>query len=540
MKEPTASCTTASKEAAYALISPDEQEAEHLRIGRLLAARTAPEAIQETVFEIVRQLNQGSALLTSVAEREWLAGLNLLAGKRAKATAAYGSALVYCATGEALLAEDCWERCPVLQLCARLSPRAACEFLTGDLAAAEERLAMLSHRAVGLVDLAAVASLRVELFTTLDRSDRSVEVALDYLRRVGIEWSAHPTDSEVGHEYERIGQQLAGRPIEALLDLPLMTDPVWSAATDVLTAVVPPALYTDQNLHRIVIGRIANLSLEHGNNDASSYAYAIIGTVLGAQFSDYQAAFRFGQLGFNLAQRGLDRFKARIYLIFGHHVMPWSKPIRTSRSLVRLAIDAAQEAGDLTYGAFGRTLLVTHLLASGDPLDEVQREAEAGLDFALQARFGLVVHRITAQLQLIRTLRGLTPLFGRLDDAGFDEERCEQQLADPRLALAACWYWVRKLATAFAPRLATPPPRSPPPHRLKASLRHRSLSSNGRNIISTPRWRGQRCAIPPPRRSAAGTSRPWRRIIAKFWSGPRTVRRILPTVPPWSMRKWPA
>ena len=97
--------------------------------------------------------------------------------------------------------------------------------------------------------------------------------------------------------------------------------------------------------------------------------------------------------------------------------MPWSKPMRTGRSLIRLAFDSAQEPGDLTYGAFGRTHLITHLLASADPLDEVQQEAEAGLDFARQARFGLVVHRITAQLQLIRSLRGLTPICCRFDDA---------------------------------------------------------------------------------------------------------------------------
>ena len=38
----------------------------------------------------------------------------------------------------------------------------------------------------------------------------------------------------------------------------------------------------------------------------------------------------------------------------------------------------------------------------------MQREAEHGLDFARKARFGLVVDIITAQLGLIRTLRGLT------------------------------------------------------------------------------------------------------------------------------------
>jgi PAS domain S-box-containing protein len=433
-------------EAAYALIPADEQAAEHLRIGRILAARTAPEAIEENVFEIVRQLNRGAALITSGEERGRLAELNLLAGKRAKAATAYTSALVYCATGEALLAEDRWERCHELSF-ALAFHRAECEFLTGDLAAAEDRLSMLSHRAADLAGLAAVACLQVELFTTLDRSDRSVEVALDYLRRVGVVWSAHPTHDEVRREYERMWRQIGGRPIEALLDLPRMADPDCHATMDVLTAVVSPALFTDQNLYCVVIGRMANLSLEHGNSDASSYAFAILGTVLGGQFGDYQAAFRFGQLGFNLAaKRGLDRLKARIYLIFGHHVMPWTKPVRTSRSLMLLALDAAHEAGDLTYAAYARAHLVTHLLASGDPLHEVQREAEAGLDFARQARFGLVVDRITGQLQLIRTLRGLTPIFGAFDDAGFDQERFEQHLeADPRLALAACWYWIRKL-----------------------------------------------------------------------------------------------
>ena len=55
-----------------------------------------------------------------------------------------------------------------------------------------------------------------------------------------------------------------------------------------------------------------------------------------------------------------------------------------------------------------------------------------------KARFGLIVDIITAQLRLIRTLRGLTPEFGCFDDAGFDEERFERHLeADPRLATAA-------------------------------------------------------------------------------------------------------
>jgi hypothetical protein len=62
------------------------------------------------------------------------------------------------------------------------------------------------------------------------------------------------------------------------------------------------------------------------------------------------------------------------------------------------------------------TPLNTNLLAAGDPLAEVQREAENGFEFAQKARFGIVIDIITAQLGLIRTLRGLTPKFGSFDD----------------------------------------------------------------------------------------------------------------------------
>ena len=52
-----------------------------------------------------------------------------------------------------------------------------------------------------------------------------------------------------------------------------------------------------------------------------------------------------------------------------------------------------------------------------------------GSTFAQKARFGLVIDVITAQLGLIRTLRGLTPKFGSFDDEEFDELLFERRLA---------------------------------------------------------------------------------------------------------------
>ena len=66
---------------------PKELRAQaHLRIGRLLAENTPPERLEEAIFEIVNQLNRGLHLITSAEEREWVAGLDLIAAKRAKAS----------------------------------------------------------------------------------------------------------------------------------------------------------------------------------------------------------------------------------------------------------------------------------------------------------------------------------------------------------------------------------------------------------------------------------------------------------------------
>jgi PAS domain S-box-containing protein len=137
---------------------------------------------------------------------------------------------------------------------------------------------------------------------------------------------------------------------------------------------------------------------------------------------------------------------------FGNLVIPWTRHVRSGRDLVRRAFDAANSIGDLTFAAYSCNNLNTNLLAAGDPLGDAQQEAEHGLEFARKARFGLVVDIITAQLGLMRTLRGLTPEFGSFNDERFDERWFEHHVqSDPRLALPECWYWIRKLqARVFA------------------------------------------------------------------------------------------
>ena len=437
------------QEAAYSLIPQQLRAETHLRIGRLLVERTPSTEREERIFEIVNQFNRAAHLITN-DERKRVAALNLIAARRAKLSIAYASALSYLATGRALLTEESWNADYELIFSLELLI-AECELLTADMESAESRLSMLAARASGAHDLAVVTRLQLTLYTALNRLDRGIEICLEYLQRGGTDWSAHPTFDDIRREYDRVWSLLGNRQIEDLLNEPLVADPDTLDRLQVLSELITPAVFFDHNLCALVICRIVHLSLEHGNSDASCFAYVWFGMVAAPRFGKYKDAIRFGQLGYELMQkRGLKRYEARTCMCFGSVVVPSSKHARYSRDLLRHAFNVADRMGDFTYAAYSLTQLVTNFLVVGDPLAEAQMEAEKGIEFAKKARVGLAADIIRSDLQLIRNLRGLTSKFGSFNDKQFDEAAFERHLAsNPAYQEAGFGYWTLKAEARF-------------------------------------------------------------------------------------------
>jgi PAS domain S-box-containing protein len=130
--------------------------------------------------------------------------------------------------------------------------------------------------------------------------------------------------------------------------------------------------------------------------------------------------------------------------------LPWTQHIRAASSMMQRAFDLAQEQGDVLWAAFSQRALISFALASGARLESVQTEAERYVQSTRRARLGVVIDSNRMQLALIRTLRGLTPTFGYLDDSDYDESGMEQHLlSSPMLARAACWHWIRKAQARY-------------------------------------------------------------------------------------------
>jgi PAS domain S-box-containing protein len=432
------------QEAAYSLIPEASRAPAHLRIGRLLAAQTPPEQRQEMIFEIVGQLNRGAALITEQAEREWLAELNLIAGKRAKASTAYASARTYLSAGMTVLGHEGWTSRYKLAFDLWLE-RAECEYLNGNFDEAEQLLPELLTRGASKIDKAAAYRLKVDLHVMKSEYPTAIESALECLRLFGIEISPHPAHEEVQAEYENVWIELGERSIESLIDLPLTSDPEAQAAMRILSLLYAPSLFTDRNLFLLHLCKMVSLSLRSGSTDAASTGYVWLGIVLGPVFHRYSEGYEFAKLACDFVEKhDFTAYKAKAYFAMEIAGL-WTQPIANGLRYLEAAFRAGIETGDLTVACYTRNHTVTDLLLTGEALDDVWPQTERGLEFVRQAKFRDVVDVIVSQQRFILNMQGQTSTFSSFSGGDFDEAEFEAGLNEDRMSTMVCWYWILKI-----------------------------------------------------------------------------------------------
>jgi len=87
------------QQAAYSLIPAEHRAGIHLRIGRALLAGMTEDELAEHLFDVANQLDRGAERLVEPDEKARAAAIDLRAGRKAKASAAYESARASGAAG---------------------------------------------------------------------------------------------------------------------------------------------------------------------------------------------------------------------------------------------------------------------------------------------------------------------------------------------------------------------------------------------------------------------------------------------------------
>ena len=433
------------QEAAYALIPEGERAEVHLRIGRMLLAQAPSSELEERIFEIVNQLNRGAALIALQREKLQLAELNMIAGRKAKASTAYKSALNYFSAGIQLLGDDLSENRHDLAYQLRFES-AESEYLSRNFDEALRQFDALLAHARTTLEKADIHRVVVDLYYTTGALDEAIARGQEALRLFGIDILSHPSHEKVAAEYEAIWRSLGHRPIEELIDLPLMTDPEIKAAMSILAVLFAPSIVTDRNLLLLCGCHMVSMSIRFGNCDASVMAYGYLGMNLGPFFGDYRQGFRFGRLGYELMEkRRLVAYKAKIEFIIGCFISFWVQPLNRGIEHLGSAFKAAINAGDLNVASYCCDCLVSHKLVAGEPLGSVYFESERLLDFTREAKYDPATQIIIRTRRFIQAMQGLTVNLSSFSGSQFDEDEYERFMERYGWVSVVCGYYIMKL-----------------------------------------------------------------------------------------------
>lgn len=393
-------------EAVYGGIEDDERIRLHHRIGQHLLALLGPDSPADKLFQAARQLNEAAGLVDD-ARRPALVRLNLDAAEQARAMTAYGTALDYLAFARTLSRAAEHEELP-----ARIALLTAeCRFLDNAAPAARAGLEALLALDIALPLRGQATRLLTAVYTSLNLSADAVACGLAFLDYAGIRIPARPRDADVDGAWQALREELAGRHPAELAGLPFTGDPAAIAVIDVMADLIPPALFSDVNLHDMVALSMARMSVRSGPTDSSCYGYVCLMIAVGVRYGELAAAYAFGELAVALAGvEGRGKYRARTLMGFGMFVLPWQRPVQEGARFIRAAFEVAKADGDQTFAVYCGRNLVSNLLISGVALDAIVEQAQRALAFAELAGFHLVIDAVKSQLRFIESLTSEQPL----------------------------------------------------------------------------------------------------------------------------------
>jgi predicted ATPase/serine phosphatase RsbU (regulator of sigma subunit) len=363
------------QQSAYSLIPETEKKLTHFKIGQLLLQNTTPEERKNNIFALVNQLNFGieetteeSPLLAAQSDKNLLAELNLIAGQKAKASAAFEAAVNYFNLSLGLLTAESWQSDYDLTLPIYVETVEA-EYLNANFARAEQLVEVVLQKGKTLLDRVKVYEVKIQSYISQLRMSEAIDTGIEVLEKLGVSLSQLSENPEFLSQ--AIARKLAEqkKEIEDLADLPEMTDPYHCATIRILLIVTNAAYITHPALVSKLLFAIVDLCLTYGNPSLAVEVYVYYGSFLTVS-GDIDSGYRFGKLSLRLMEQfNSKNLKPTILQAFNSFIRYWKEHVRETIDPLQEAFNSGLETGNLTTACYAILTNHIHIFFAGNDLD---------------------------------------------------------------------------------------------------------------------------------------------------------------------------
>jgi predicted ATPase/signal transduction histidine kinase len=363
------------QQAAYQLIPTEQKQSTHLTIARLLLNHIPQAQQEENIFAIVNHFNVALNLISS-QEKELVARLNLLAGRKAKLSTAYSAAQQYLLVGVSLLEQNSWQHQYDLTL-SLYTEAVDATYLCTDFEQMEELATVALQNVKNLLDRVKIDEIKIQACQSQGDLSQAIKIALNLLSLMGLNIPESQYKLQIIFEQCKLNLNLLGKKIEDLKDLPILQNPNQLAIMRIIAGVSSSVYFTNLPLFKLLLLKLINLSIKYGNSTVSPYAYASHGAFLCAFLGEFDRGYRFGQLALNLSAQSIYKnHQSSLLFNFGVFIQPWREHWHNTLKTLLAAYQNGLETGDFEFTTNSVRVYCVRSYFTGTNLSELELEME--------------------------------------------------------------------------------------------------------------------------------------------------------------------
>jgi PAS domain S-box-containing protein len=437
------------QQAAYSLITDDQRMSVHLKVGQLMLQTFTKEESDEKLFDIVNHLNLGSDLINDPSEREKLSEINLRAGLKAKASAAYEPAFNYLMTGIKLLETDYWNTNYDMSLKLFTAATEAAYFCT-NFAEMDRLSEEALNNARTTLDKVKIYTIRLLTFKAQRNLIEAVNAAYDILELLGLKLPRKISTFYLYMAFLKNRFLFRGKRSDEIINLPEITDPYALRLMETATSIGSVLYSGGYNVvAALLVLKIVNLSLKHGTSSQTAYSYANYGFVL-CSLNRINPGYRFGKIALSVADRYKDKeITSKVICLVNTFVLHWKNHLKTTLAPLLNGYQYALDTGDLEAVAWDVFIYCYHSYFCGCELKQLENEMTLYSNVMERHQQGMFLEWNQIFRQTVLTLLNKTENGINFDGKIYNEDKIKPALINSKDRTGIFFLHLNKLILCY-------------------------------------------------------------------------------------------
>lgn len=359
--------------AAYEYIHEDKRAKVHLQVARLMASEFSHQTLHAKINEVLDHYNKGSSEITELDEQLEVAGLNLIAGRRARHRLDYNTAITFLRSGLQLLGEDPLKSQYTLALDLLIS-LAECLFYNGDVIESSQVLQAFEEKNVDPSDLVTALSLQITISTFLGDDETAVEKGREALELLGVDVPSQDIVEEVVTErMDRLSAEVTPHRVAKLLSDIELDSEAGSNQQPILEKIIVASLHSQSPFMLWCALELVDQSLRFGPSPWTPAALVYFSVTQSLRRGDWSAGYEIGQLALDLQRRFSTQSSPSLpSLLFSAQVSHWQRPLSESITYLEIGWDSALSKNAVTEVGVSGYYLVLYQFLRGDNLQVLE------------------------------------------------------------------------------------------------------------------------------------------------------------------------